>query len=127
MKEGRTTQVSIRLTQEERERIRKCAERAHLKEAVYIRNIALGEKEMNLPEEAEVLLRQFLETNLSAGKEINQAARCCREKGSFSAEQYRELANYLEKLNRSYETLNARILEVIKNNGDHEATPPEGE
>lgn len=126
MKE-RTTQVSIRLTQEERERIRKCAERAHLKEAVYIRNIALGEKEMNLPEEAEVLLRQFLETNLSAGKEINQAARCCREKGSFSAEQYRELANYLEKLNRSYETLNARILEVIKNNGDHEATPPEGE
>lgn len=126
MKE-RTTQVSIRLTQEERERIRKCAERAHLKEAVYIRNIALGEKEMDLPEEAEVLLRQFLETNLSAGKEINQAARCCREKGSFSAEQYRELANYLEKLNRSYETLNARILEVIKNNGDHEATSPEGE
>lgn len=126
MKE-RTTQVSIRLTQEERERIRKCAERAHLKEAVYIRNIALGEKEMDMPEEAEVLLRQFLETNLSAGKEINQAARCCREKGSFSAEQYRELANSLEKLNRSYETLNARILEVIKNNGDHEATPPEGE
>lgn len=82
---------------------------------------------MDLPEEAEVLLRQFLETNLSAGKEINQAARCCREKGSFSAEQYRELANYLEKLNRSYETLNARILEVIKNNGDHEATSPEGE
>ena len=114
MKEERSTQVSIRLSVNERERIRKYAERAHLKEAVYVRNMALGEKETVLPEEVEALLRQFLETNLSAGKEINQAARCCREKGSFSADQYRELTNSLEKLNHSFETLNARILEVIK-------------
>lgn len=51
MKDGRTTQVSIRLTEEERERIRRCAERAHLKEAVYIRDLALGQKKMILPEE----------------------------------------------------------------------------
>ena len=127
MKEERSTQVSIRLSVNERERIRKRAERAHLKEAVYVRNIALGEKETVLPEEVEVLLRQFLETNLSAGKEINQVARCCREKGSFSADQYRELTNSLEKMNHNYETLNARILEVIKSNGDHEAAPSEGE
>lgn len=127
MKVERSTQVSIRLSVNERERIRKRAERAHLKEAVYVRNIALGEKETVLPEEVEVLLRQFLETNLSAGKEINQAARCCREMGSFSVDQYRELTNSLEKLNHSFETLNARILEVIKSNGNHEAAPPEGE
>ena len=49
MKEGRTTQVSIRLTEEERERIRKHAERAHQKEAVYIRDLALDQKKMILP------------------------------------------------------------------------------
>lgn len=127
MKEERSTQVSIRLSVKERERIRKRAERAHLKEAVYVRNVALGEKETVLPEEVEVLLRRFLETNLSAGKEINRAARCCREKGSFSVDQYRELTNSLEKLNHSFEILNARILEVIKCNGNHKAAPPEGE
>ena len=65
MKEGRTTQVSIRLTEEERERIRRCAERAHLKEAVYIRNLALGQKKTILPVEVEALLGQFLKLNLS--------------------------------------------------------------
>ena len=68
MKEERSSQVSIRLSVNERERIRKYAERAHLKEAVYVRNMTLGEKETVLPEEVEALLRQFLETNLSAGK-----------------------------------------------------------
>ena len=127
MKEGRTTQVSIRLTEEERERIRKHAERAHLKEAVYVRNRALGEREIVFPEELEKLLRQLLETNLSAGKDINHAARCCREQGSFSADRYMELTNSLKQLNRSYETLNDRILEVIKSNGNHKTAPSEGE
>ena len=113
MKEGRTTQVSIRLTEEERERIRRCAERAHLKEAVYI-----------LPEEVEVLLGRLLELNLSIGQDINLAARKCAEKGSFSAKQYKELTAFLEKLNSNYEILNERILEVIKENGDHETAPP---
>ena len=107
-----------------RERIRRCAERAHLKEAVYIRGLALSQKKMTLPEEAEELLGRFLKLNLSVGQNINQAARSCREKGSFSADQYRELTNSLEKLNHSFETLNERILEVIKENGDHETAPP---
>lgn len=124
MKEGRTTQVSIRLTEEERERIRRCAERAHLKEAVYIRGLALSQKKMTLPEEAEELLGRFLKLNLSVGQNINQAARSCREKGSFSAEQYKELMAFLEELNSNYEILNERILEVIKENGDHETAPP---
>ena len=124
MKEGRTTQVSIRLTEEERERIRRCAERAHLKEAVYIRDLALGQKKTILPVEVEALLGQFLKLNLSVGQNINQAARSCREKGSFSAEQYKELMAFLEELNSNYEILNERILEVIKENGDHETAPP---
>ena len=124
MKEGRTTQVSIRLTEEERERIRRCAERAHLKEAVYIRDLALGQKKMILPEEAEALLGQFLKLNLSVGQNINQAARSCREKGSFSVEEYKELMAFLEELNSNYEILNERILEVIKENGNHETAPP---
>ena len=124
MKDGRTTQVSIRLTEEERERIRRCAERAHLKEAVYIRDLALGQKKMILPEEAEALLRRFLKLNLSVGQDINQAARICREKGSFSERQYKELTAFLEKLNSNYEMLNERILEVKKENGDHETAPP---
>lgn len=127
MKEGRTTQVSIRLTQEERERIREHAERVHLKEAAYVRNRALGEWEIFMPEETEHLLRQFLEINLSAGRDINQAARCCRENGSFSADHYRELTDALEQMNRSYETLNDRILEVINRHGDHETAPSERE
>ncbi len=124
MKEGRTTQVSIRLTEEERERIRRCAERAHLKEAVYIRGLALSQKKMTLPKEAEELLGRFLKLNLSVGQNINQAARSCREKGSFSAEQYKELMAFLEELNSNYEILNERILEVIKENGNHETAPP---
>ena len=124
MKEGRTTQVSIRLTEEERERIRRCAERAHLKEAVYIRGLALSQKKMTLPEEAEELLGRFLKLNLSVGQNINQAARSCREKGSFSAEQYKALMAFLEELNSNYEILNERILEVIKENGNHETAPP---
>ena len=124
MKEGRTTQVSIRLTEEERERIRRCAERAHLKEAVYIRGLALSQKKTILPEEVEVLLGRLLELNLSIGQDINLAARKCAEKGSFSAKQYKELTAFLEKLNSNYEKLNERILEVIKENGDHETAPP---
>ena len=124
MKEGRTTQVSIRLTEEERERIRRCADRAHLKEAVYIRDLALGQKKMILPEKVEVLLGRFLELNLSIGQDINLAARKCAEKGSFSGKQYKELTVLLEKLNRNFETLNERILEVIEENGDHETAPP---
>ena len=124
MKEGRTIQVSIRLTEEERERIRRCADRAHLKEAVYIRDLALGQKKMILPEEVEVLLGRFLELNLSIGQGINLAARKCAEKGSFSEKQYKELTTFLEKLNSNFETLNERILEVIKENGNHETAPP---
>ena len=124
MKEGRTTQVSIRLTEEERERIRRCADRAHLKEAVYIRNLALGQKKTILPEEVEELLGRFLKLNLSVGQDINQATRICRKKGSFSAEQYKELMAFLEELNSNYEILNERILEVIKENGNHETAPP---
>ena len=124
MKDGRTTQVSIRLTEEERERIRRCADRAHLKEAVYIRGLALSQKKMTLPKEAEELLGRFLKLNLSVGQNINQAARSCREKGSFSAEQYKELMAFLEELNSNYEILNERILEVIKENGNHETAPP---
>lgn len=124
MKEGRTTQVSIRLTEEERERIRRCADRAHLKEAVYIRNLALGQKKTILPEEVEVLLWRLLELNLSIGQDINLAARICRKKGSFSGKQYKELTVLLERLNSNFEMLNERILEVIKENGDHETAPP---
>ena len=80
MKDGRTTPVSIRLTEGERERIRRCAERAHLKEAVYIRDLALGQKKMILPEKVEELLGRFLKLNLSVGQDINLAARTCREK-----------------------------------------------
>ena len=79
---------------------------------------------MILPEEAEALLRRFLKLNLSVGQDINQAARSCREKGSFSAEQYKELMAFLEELNSNYEILNERILEVIKENGNHETAPP---
>ena len=99
-------------------------QRAHLKEAVYIRDLALGQKKMILPEEAEALLGQFLKLNLSLGQDINQATRICRKKGSFSAKQYKELTAFLEKLNSNYEKLNERILEVIKENGDHETAPP---
>jgi len=126
MKEGRTTQVSIRLTEEERERIRRCADRAHLKEAAYIRDLALDQKQMILPEEVEVLLRQFLKSNLSVGQDINLAARRCAEMGSFSEEQYRELTAFLTKMNSNYEMLYEQIMEVMKSNGDHEAAPPEG-
>ena len=31
---------------------------------------------------------------------------------------------FLEELNSNYEILNERILEVIKENGDHETAPP---
>ena len=101
--------------------------RTGAKEAVYIRDLALDQKKMILPEEVEVLLAQLLKLNLSIGQDINLAARSCREKGSFSGKQYKELTAFLEKLNGNYETLNARILEVIKHNGNHEAAPSEGE
>ena len=95
-----------------------------LKEAVYIRGLALSQKKMTLPEEAEELLGRFLKLNLSVGQNINQAARSCREKGSFSVEEYKELMAFLEELNSNYEILNERILEVIKENGNHETAPP---
>ena len=91
MKKERTTQVSIRLAADEREWIQKQADHAHLSEAAYIRKTVLGCIEPTVPKEVEVLLQKYLEENLSIGRDINHTARRCRDKGSFSAEQYKEV------------------------------------
>lgn len=127
MKKERTTQVSIRLAEDERERIRIQANRAHLSEAAYIRDTVLGFREAAVPEELEDLLRKYLEENLSVGRDINHTARCCRDKGSFSAEQYKEMTGCLKSINANYEKLNELIREVVKKNGDHKAPSFEGE
>ena len=127
MKEGRTTQVSIRLAADEREWIQKQADHAHLSEAAYIRKTVLGCIEPTVPKEVEVLLQKYLEENLSIGRDINHTARRCRDKGSFSAEQYKEVTECLENINANFEKLNELIREVIKRNGDHKTAPSEGE
>ena len=127
MKKERTTQVSIRLTADERERIRKQANDAHLSEAAFIRNTVLGCREASVPEEVEILLQKYLEENLSIGRDINHTARSYRDKGSFSAERYKDMTGCLKSINANYEKLNELIREVIKTYGDHKAAPSEGE
>ena len=113
MKELKTTQVSIRLTDSERRTIKKCAGDARMAEAEYIRNKVLDRKEKARPPGVVEILNHLLEANLSTARDINQMAREIRMQGSFSETDYQEILQYLEKLNRNYEKVAEQVTEVI--------------
>ena len=114
MKELKTTQVSIRLTESERQRIKKSARDARMAESEYIRNRVLDGEEKTLPPELVTLLKKLLEANLAVAQDINRVARERRIRGTFSASDYRDLMQYLEKLNRYYEKLTRQMMEAVK-------------
>lgn len=113
MKELKTTQVSIRLTDSERRTIKKCAGDARMSEAEYIRNKVLDRKEKVLPPGLVELLSSLLEANLSVACDINQMARELKMKGMFAASDYQDLRQDLEKLNQNYERVAGQVMEVI--------------
>ena len=114
MEEAKTTQVTVRLTKEERDKIKKSAQKARQTESGYIRAVVLGKEDATLPEEIEKLLKDLLDKNLAAGQEINQAARALRMKGSYSRSDYLELTRSLEKMNENYLEMSLRIREVVR-------------
>ena len=113
MKELRTTQVSIRLTDSERRTIKKYAHDARMAEAEYIRNKVLDRKVKALPPVLIELLNHLLEANLSTARDINQMARQLRMKGVFTEADYRKIVQYLEQLNQNYEKVAEQVMEVI--------------
>ena len=110
----KTTQVTVRLTEDERDKIRKSANDARLTEAGYIRSKVLDRKVAMMPPSLEMILKKLLEENHSVGQSINRMARENRMRGTFTASDYRKLMQYLEKLNKNYEKLEKEVKEVVK-------------
>ena len=110
MKELRTTQISIRLTDSERKKIKEYANDSMMTEAEYIRNKALDREVKYRPRGLIILLKHLLKINLEISREINQMARERRVQSSFAVSDYQKLIRYLERLNQNYENLSAQVM-----------------
>lgn len=110
MKELRTTQISIRLTDSERKKIKEYASDSMMTEAEYIRNKALDREVKYRPRGLIILLKHLLKINLEISREINQMARERRVQSSFAVSDYQKLIRYLERLNQNYENLSAQVM-----------------
>ena len=117
MKERKTSEISIRLTDSERRTIKECASDSMMTQAEYVRSKALGREVKYRPRGLVVLLKHLLKINIEISREINQMARERRMQGVFAASDYLELIQYLEKLNQNYEKLSDQVMEVAMEAG----------
>lgn len=104
--------VSFRLTYEERENLRKMANRRKLSLASYIRE-KIFTPDKRLPAEIEALLKDLKYNDLKIGTNINQVAKVCNSKQYASKEDYKKLMELHEELNRKRGEM-VRILQKLQ-------------
>ena len=112
MKELKTAQISVRLTDSERKKIKECASDSMMAESEYVRSVVMGREMKNRPRSLVVLLKHLLKINLEISREINQMARERRMQGRFALSEYQELIQFLEKLNQNYENLVSQVMKA---------------
>ncbi|MCD8012534.1 MAG: MobC family plasmid mobilization relaxosome protein [Lachnospiraceae bacterium] len=112
---NRTVWKAFRCTEDEAAKIAEQAERNGLSESDYMRR-----KIFQLPPETNQLLVELKNSILKIGTNINQVVRSCNSRRFITNMDYRELAEYLEKIDRKYyETV--QLLRVQNENLFYEA------
>jgi len=111
-------------SEEESRAIEERAKAEKMTVSAYLRDAALHRNEPKLPGEAMELLREIAQNELRIGTNINQIARLANTEGRAGKEEYRNIAEQLERIHQDrYKILTLLVNLADGGDGDHEAAP----